>query len=124
MAPPPLLRERPQRAQVLLAFVIPFVFGAVVGIALGIAAGLYWGLSALAVVGGIVAGHEHDARGEGARRGILGGSLFALGILLAHAATGADEKVSLGSLPPLLIVIDAFIGMLLGMLGATLRTRG
>ncbi len=118
-----LFRERTQRAQIVLAYLVPFAFGAVVGIALGVSAGLYWALSALAAVGGVLAGLEHETGREGARRGLIGGSLFALGILLAHAATGAEEKVSLGSFPPLLIVIDAFIGMLLGMLGAWLRSR-
>jgi hypothetical protein len=119
-----MLSERPRNARIVLAGVVPFAFGAVVGVALGISAGLYWGLSALAAIGGVLAGLEHeDARG-GAKRGIVGGALFATGLLLAHAITGAGEKVSLGSFPPLLIPIDALIGMLLGALGGRLgRTR-
>ncbi len=120
MRPPPLLRDRPRRAQVVLAIVIPFAFGAVVGVALGISAGLYWALSALAAIGGVLAGLEHEDWRGGARRGLLGGALFALGLLIAHAIAGSDAKVSLGSFPPLLIVIDAIIGMLLGMLGGRL----
>jgi hypothetical protein len=119
-----LLRDRPRQAQVVLAGVIPFGFGAVVGVALGVSAGLYWGLSALAAIGGVLAGTEHEEIQEGAKRGLLGGALFALGVLLLHALTGADEKVSLGSFPPFLIVIDAVIGMLLGMLGARIARRG
>ncbi len=123
MEKPTLLSERPRNAQVALAYVVPFVFGAIAGVALGISAGLYWGLAALAVAGGVLAGMEHETRWEGARRGLIAGSLFALGILLAHAATGAEEKVSLGSFPPFLVVIDAIIGMLLGMLGVKLRGK-
>lgn len=107
----------------MLAGVVPFLFGAVVGVALGISAGLYWGLSALAAVGGVLAGLEHEDAKSGAKRGVLGGALFAAGLLLAHVLTGADEKVSLGSFPPLLIVIDALIGMGLGALGGWLRSR-
>jgi hypothetical protein len=114
------LSERPRNARIVLAGVVPFVFGAVVGVALGISAGLYWGLSALAAVGGVLAGLEHEDAKGGAKRGIVGGALFATGLLLAHAITGADEKVSLGSFPPLLIPIDALIGMLLGALGGRL----
>jgi hypothetical protein len=119
----PLLRERPRRAQVALAVVAPLVLGAITGIGLGIAAGAYWALSAVAVVGGVLAGIEHEDWRGGARRGLLGGALFGLGVLLAHAASGADAKVSLGSFPPLLIVIDAVIGMFLGILGGHISHR-
>ena len=123
MQSPTLLRDRTREAQIVLARVVPFAFGALVGIALGISAGLYWGLLALAAVGGVLAGLEHeDARG-GARRGVIGGALFAAGLLIAHALTGADAKASLGSVPLLLIPIDAVIGMGLGALGGWLRSR-
>ena len=123
MQSPTLLRDRTREAQIVLARVVPFAFGALVGIALGISAGLYWGLLALAAVGGVLAGLEHeDARG-GARRGVIGGALFAAGLLIAHALSGADAKASLGSVPLLLIPIDAVIGMGLGALGGWLRSR-
>jgi hypothetical protein len=121
--PPPLLRDRPRRVQIALALVAPLVLGAITGVALGIAAGAYWALSAVAVVGGVLAGLEHEGRRGGARRGILGGALFGLGVLLAHAVTGADATVSLGSFPPFLIVIDAVIGMFLGLLGGHISQR-
>jgi len=120
MQTPVLLRDRPRQAQIGLAVVVPFVFGAVVGVMLGISAGAYWALSALAAVGGVLIGFEHEDWRGGARRGILGGALFASGLLLAHAIAGSDAKVSLGGFPPLLIVIDAIIGMLLGALGGHL----
>jgi hypothetical protein len=123
MQSPTLLRDRTREAQIVLARIVPFAFGVLVGIALGISAGLYWGLLALAAIGGVLAGLEHeDARG-GARRGVIGGALFAAGLLIAHALSGADEKVSLGSFPLLLIPIDAVIGMGLGALGGRLRSR-
>jgi hypothetical protein len=112
------LEDRPRSAQIVLACVVPFAFGAIVGVALGASAAAYWLLSALAAVGAVLAGREHrDVRG-GALRGLLGGALFAGGILLVHLATGADEKVSLGDLPAFLIVIDAVIGAILSALGA------
>jgi hypothetical protein len=120
MQTPVLLRDRPRHAQIVLALIVPFVFGAVVGVVLGISAGAYWALSALAAVGGVLVGFEHENWRGGARRGILGGALFASGLLLAHAVAGTDAKVSLGSFPPLLIVLDAIIGMLLGALGGRL----
>jgi len=120
MQTPVLLRDRPRQAQIVLAVIVPFAFGAVVGIMLGISVGAFWALSALAAVGGVLVGFEHEDWRGGARRGILGGALFASGLLLAHAIAGTDAKVSLGSFPPLLIVLDAIIGMLLGMAGGRL----
>jgi hypothetical protein len=123
MASPVLLSNRPRSTQVVLAAVVPFAFGAVVGVALGISAALYWALSALAALGAVLAGMEHASNAGAVRRGLLGGVLFAAGILIVHVLTGADEKVSLGSFPPFLIVIDAAAGALLGVLGARLRAR-
>jgi hypothetical protein len=123
MHPSPLFRDRSRQVQIVLAVIAPFALGAVAGIALGISAGAYWVVSALAVVGGILAGFEHEGWRDGARRGILGGVLFGLGVLIAHAVAGSDARVSLGSFPPLLIVIDAIIGMFLGVLGGHLRSR-
>ena len=102
---------------------MPFAFGAVVGVVLGVSAGAYWGLSVLAGLGAIVAGFEHQDGWGGADRGLVGGALFGAGVLIAHAIAGTDAKVSLGSFPPLLIVIDAIAGMLLSAIGGRLRRR-
>jgi hypothetical protein len=117
MHAPPLFRDRPRPIQIILGGVVPFAFGAVVGVVLGISAGAYWGLSALAGLGAIVAGFEHQDGWGGADRGLVGGAIFGAGILIAHAVAGTHAKVSLGSFPPLLIVIDAIAGMLLGAIG-------
>lgn len=121
---PVLLRDRSRRVQILLAVIVPFAFGAVVGVMLGISAGAYWALLALATAGGVLVGFEHQDWRGGARRGVLGGALFASGLLLAHAIAGPEAKVSLGSFTPLLIVLDAIVGMFLGALGGhLLRAR-
>jgi hypothetical protein len=117
MQAPPLFRDRPRPLQIILGGVVPFIFGAVVGIVLGVSAGAYWGLAGLAGLGGFLAGFEHQDGWGGADRGLVGGGLFGLGILIAHAIAGTTAKVSLGSFPPLLIVIDAIFGILLGALG-------
>jgi hypothetical protein len=127
MHAPPLFRDRSRPAQILLGGVVPLLFGAVVGIMLGVSAGAYWGLAALAGVGGFLAGFEHRDGWGGADRGLVGGAIFGLGILIAHAIAGTHAKVSLGSFPPFLIVIDAIAGMFIGALGGrlarTLRWR-
>jgi hypothetical protein len=114
---PTLFRDRPRPLQILLGGLVPLAFGAVVGIVLGVSKGGYWGLSALAAIGGVLAGLEHQDGWGGADRGLVGGALFATGLLVAHAIAGTHAKVSLGSFPPLLVVIDAIVGMFLGALG-------
>ena len=120
MHAPTLFRDRPRPVQIVLGGVVPFAFGAVVGVVLGISSGGYWGLAALAAVGGILAGLEHQDGWGGADRGLVGGGLFGLGILIAHAIAGTHAKVSLGGFPPLLVVIDAIVGILLGAIGGRL----
>jgi hypothetical protein len=120
MQAPTLFRDRPRPVQIALGGAVPLVFGAIVGIVLGVSSAAYWALSALAALGAIVAGLEHQDGWGGADRGLVGGAIYALGILIAHAIAGTHAKVSLGGFPPLLIVIDAIAGMLLGAIGGRL----
>jgi hypothetical protein len=112
--------ERGREAQILLAVVVPFVFGAIVGVVLGISAAAYWILSAIAAVGAVLAGLEHPDARSGALRGLFIGAVYGIGLLLAHAVAGSDAKTSLGSFPPLVIVIDAIAGAILAALGGWL----
>jgi apolipoprotein N-acyltransferase len=120
MHTPTLFRDRPRPVQVVLGGFVPLAFGAVVGVVLGVSSGVYWALAVLAAVGAVLAGFEHQDGWGGADRGLVGGALFGLGVLLAHWIAGTHAKVSLGSFPPFLIVIDAIAGMLLGALGGRL----
>ncbi len=120
MHTPTLFRDRPRPVQIVLGGVVPIAFGAVVGVVLGVSAGVYWGLALLAGIGAVLAGFEHQDGWGGADRGLTGGTLFGAGVLIAHAVAGTHAKVSLGSFPPFLIVIDAIFGMFLGALGGRL----
>lgn len=115
-----LLRDRPRYLQVVTAGIAPAVLGAIAGILLGVAAPAYWAISVLAAIGGFVdGGFEHrDWRG-GVVRGVVGGGLYGIFLLVVHNLSGLRPKVSLGSLPPLVIVITAILGILL-TLGGTL----
>jgi hypothetical protein len=84
---------------------------------LGVSTGWYWALAGIAGVGGVLAGLEHRDGWGGADRGLVGGALFGTGLLISHAIAGTEAKVSLGSFPPFLIVIDALVGILLGAIG-------
>ena len=117
----PLFRERPHSTQILLGLVVPTAFGAVAGVFLGISAGAYWAIGLIAFVGGILAGFEHADGWDGAGRGLVGGTLYGTGLLVAHAIAGTDAKVSLPGFEPILVVFTAIIGVLLGALGGKIR---
>ena len=116
--------ERSRSTQAILALLVPFVFGAVVGIVLGASAAAYWILSALAALGAVLAGLEHPDARSAALRGLVMGAVYGIGVLLAHAVAGTDARVSLGSFPPFVIVIDAVAGAILAAIGGALsRSR-
>jgi hypothetical protein len=117
----PLFRERPRSVQVILGLVVPTALGAVAGVLLGVSATAYWVIGLIAFVGGILAGFEHADGWDGADRGLVGGTLYGTGLLVAHAIAGTDAKVSLPGFAPVLIIFAAIIGMLLGALGGKIR---
>jgi len=109
--------ERSTGARVVLAGVVPAAIGALAGVLVGVSSGAYWAVSAIAAIGGLLAGFEHsDSRGA-ARRGFVAGLVYGIALLLAHAIAGTHAKVSLGSFPPLLAVITAIIGAVLAIIG-------
>jgi hypothetical protein len=96
----PLFSERSKPLQALTGGVVPAVFGAVTGLVLGVSATGYWVLNLLALIGGVLAGLEHEDGWKGADRGLAGGALFGTFLLLAHVASGADAKVTLPDIQP------------------------
>lgn len=118
--------ERNRQVQIVLAIVVPFVFGAIVGVVLGASATAYWVLSALAAIGAVLAGLEHPDPRSAAIRGLVMGAIYGIGVLLAHAVAGTHAEVSLGSFPPIVILIDAIAGAILAAIGGSIsraRTR-
>ena len=67
------------------------VWGVVCGLLLGASAGLYLAGTVVAVLGAIVGGSQHDDLRGALLRGLAGGTLFGLGVLLGFAVSGADE---------------------------------
>lgn len=117
---PTLLAERPRSEQVLVAGLIPAVVGGLAGVLIGVSSGGYWVVAVLAAIGALVAGFEHrDGRG-GLARGLAGGLIYGVTLLVVHALAGTHARVSLGSFPPLLIVVTAVVGAGLGAVGARL----
>ncbi|HEX6666009.1 MAG TPA: hypothetical protein VF081_05395 [Solirubrobacterales bacterium] len=116
--------ERNRQAQIVLALVVPFIFGAIVGVVLGASAPAYWILSALAALGAVLAGLEHPDPRSAAIRGFVMGAVYGVGVLLAHAVAGTHAEVSLGSFPPIVILIDALAGAILAAIGGLIsRSR-
>jgi hypothetical protein len=117
----PLFSERSKPLQVVTAGVIPALFGAGTGLMLGVSATGYWILNLLALIGGVLAGLEHEDGWKGADRGLLGGTLFGAFLLIAHALAGSDAKVTLPEIQPVLVIFTAIVGMFAGALGGRLR---
>src|SRR5271165_3628119 len=117
MYQPPLFRDRPRSAQIVIGGVIPAIAGAVAGVLVGVSSGAYWGYAAFVAIASVSAGFEHQDGWGGADRGLVAGFVYGVGLLLAHLIAGTHAKVSLGSFPPLLAVVTAIAGMLLGALG-------
>ena len=117
MFEPVLFRDRPRPVQIVLGGVVPAAIGALAGVLVGESTGAYWAVGAIAAIGGFLAGFEHQDGWGGADRGLVGGGIYGTSLLIAHAIAGTEAKVSLGSFPPLLAVVTAIVGMLLGAAG-------
>jgi hypothetical protein len=117
MPTPVLFRDRPLAAQIILGGVIPAIIGAVAGVLIGVSAAAYWVIAILAGIGAFLAGFEHRDGWGGADRGMVGGAIYGVALLLMHALVGTHAKVSLGTFPPLLAVVTAIFGAVLGACG-------
>ena len=96
-----LLRERSHGAEMALVVAVPSIFGAITGYFLGESEAVYTVLALSGILGGLVAGLEHEGALEGFYRGLLGGLLFGLAILTTNgvleacgAATAAGNASS------------------------------
>lgn len=117
MPTPVLFRDRERPVQVLLGGVAPAAIGALAGILIGVSAPAYWVVGLLAALGAVLSGLEHRDGWGGADRGFFGGLIYGIALLVVHALVGTHAKVSLGSFPPLLVVITTIAGMFLGAAG-------
>jgi hypothetical protein len=118
---PVLMDSRPPLVQVVLIVVPALVFGVFTGIALDLAAAAYYVMLGLALVGGILAGLEHDGGGHGAQRGLTGGVLFGAGVLLGHHLLSRRATTPLPHPEAVELIISGLFGALLGSIGGVLR---
>lgn len=123
MHAPPLLLSRPAALQVVIAVVVPALYGLLTGYVLTADGTAYLVLSVLGVLGGIGAGFDHPRAGEGATRGLAGGMLFGVTILLGAALSGDAATADLPDPPGVLVVVTTVLGVVFGALGGALRGR-
>ena len=123
MKPPPLFSTLPRTAQVQLAGLGPVLFGMVCGFLLEASAAGYWVLSTAGLLGAVSGGREHSGAAAGARRGLLAGSLFGFGLVLAHAIAREHELVTIPHPAVLLIAITSVIGTVFGAAGGAVRSK-
>lgn len=121
--PPPLLSSLPPATRLTIVVVVPLLFGAVCGFLASESEAGWWIANAIAALGGIAGGYEHEKAGSGARRGVLAGLMFGTGIVLADAVSAAAPTVATPSPIGIFPLITAIGGLLLGALGGRLRER-
>ena len=109
--------------QVLLGLIAPPAFGALCGYLLGVSQPWFNIAMLLAGIGGIGAGFEHLGARDGARRGIVGGVLFAAALLAWFSLRARPAVVPLPLPLPAMGVVYAVMGAPLGALGGRLRQR-
>ena len=76
---------------------LPAIAGVVAGILIGVSPGAYYGYGAFVAVLTVVGGFEHQDGWGGADRGVVGGFIYGVVLLVTHAIVGTKANVSLGS---------------------------
>lgn len=115
--------DLPPAVQVQLVAGGAFLFGLVCGFVLSEGKTGWIVLQLVAAIGGFLAGLDHAGPRDGALRGLAGGFLFGLGIVIADAVT---DKAPVASVPDpmvLMIVLTTLFGAALGALGGLLGRR-
>ena len=116
--------DLPRSVQVQLAALGPLLFGLVTGFLLEASEAGYWAAVGLSVVGGLAGGTEHRVASAAALRGLLAGTCFGIGVVVANAISDEPALATLPKPPVLLIVISGLAGCGLAAAGARLAPRG
>ena len=112
--PPPFF-DRPFWLQVVGGIVVPVVFGILTGFALGWNEILYYAMAGpIAILGGFLAGVEHERVDEGVVRGALGGLVYGSFILIGHEITNAAPEAHLPEPQVGLVFVTTLVGAVLG----------
>lgn len=113
--------QLPTPVQVQLAGIGPLLLGGVVGFLLVETTTGYWVVTGVSLIGGIGGGLEHVRLRAAALRGVVAGTLFGIGIVVAHAVSGHRALATVPSPIVLLIVFTTVGGTVLALIGFWLR---
>src|SRR3954454_10527710 len=119
----PLLLSRPFFVQVVLAIVLPAAFGLFVGWMLHTDETGYLIVSIVGILGGLFAGYDHLGADQGFVRGIIGGLLFGVFILVGHSIFHDTAKATLPDPHGVLVAFTPLLGGIFGAIGGGLRAR-
>src|SRR3954454_188421 len=119
----PLLLSRPFFVQVVLAIVLPAAFGLFVGWMLHTDETGYLIVSIVGILGGLFAGYDHLGADQGFVRGIIGGLLFGVFILVGLSVFHKTAKPTLPDPHGVLVVFTTIFGAILGAIGGAIRAR-
>jgi hypothetical protein len=121
--PQPLLLDRPFALQVVIAVVLPAAFGLLCGFLLGASSTGYAIASILGILGGLAAGYDHLGSDQGFVRGVCGGVLFGVFILVGHSIFTQRAKASIPHPHVILPIITSILGGILGAIGGGRRAK-
>jgi hypothetical protein len=103
---------------------VPVLFGLLTGFALSWnEVGYTLLVGQVGILGGLLAGMEHDTPDEGFVRGLIGGLVYSSFILLGLEITGDEPEAHLPDPQAVLVFGIPLISAGLGALGAGLRRR-
>jgi hypothetical protein len=119
----PLLLDRSFPAQIFLAVILPAGFGFLTGYILGVDEVGYFILQAVGIIGGIGAGFDHVGSDQGFLRGLCGGLLFGVAILVAHSVFSDQAKATIPHPHAILPIFTTLLGGIFGAIGGGLRAR-
>ncbi|MEO3785902.1 hypothetical protein ABGB12_21450 [Actinocorallia sp. B10E7] len=102
----------------------PLVVGAVCGLALGVASWLYYTGVVISVIGGLLVGSQHRALKGAVARGLVGGALWGVALLIVHALTDRQATARLPD-PQVIYLIFTILpgGLLAGVSFLLFRRR-
>src|SRR4051794_28646414 len=119
----PLLLTRPLPFQLFAAIVLPAAFGLFTGWLLGVSSAGYAIASIVGIGGGLVAGYDHLGADQGFIRGICGGLLFGVFILVGHSIFHDTAKATLPHPHGVLVGFTTLFGAILGAIGGGRRAK-
>jgi hypothetical protein len=115
--------DLPRAVQVQLVAGGALLFGMVCGFVLSEGKTGWIVLNLVAAIGGFLAGLDHAGPRDGALRGLAGGFLFGLGVVIADAVTDAPPVADVPDPLGVLIILTTVFGCALGALGGLVGRR-